>query len=192
MAQRKLGQILVDLGHINDDQLWDILEEQKQSPGTVIGQVAVRMGLATQAQVTEALAEQWGMPIINLEETNIQPNVLEIVPQTMAEMYHVMPISLKNGVLTVAMADPQNIGALDDLKNFLGHEIRGAVSSGPDVEAAIARYYADREESIEDVIESMSTDEDNEKKIRGYDLASDQEMSDAQPIKKLLNMHSVW
>ena len=138
MAQRKLGQILVDLGHINDDQLWDILEEQKQSPGTVIGQVAVRMGLATQAQVTEALAEQWGMPIINLEETNIQPNVLEIVPQTMAEMYHVMPISLKNGVLTVAMADPQNIGALDDLKNFLGHEIRGAVSSGPDVEAAIA------------------------------------------------------
>ena len=188
MAQRKLGQILVDLGHINDDQLWDILEEQKQSPGTVIGQVAVRMGLVTQAQVTEALAEQWGMPIINLEETNIQPNVLEIVPQTMAEMYHVMPISLKNGVLTVAMADPQNIGALDDLKNFLGHEIRGAVSSAPDVEAAIARYYADREESIEDVIESMSTDEDNEKKIRGYDLASDQEMSDAQPIKKLLNM----
>ena len=188
MAQRKLGQILVDLGHINDDQLWDILEEQKQSPGTVIGQVAVRMGLVTQTQVTEALAEQWGMPIINLEETNIQPNVLEIVPQTMAEMYHVMPISLKNGVLTVAMADPQNIGALDDLKNFLGHEIRGAVSSAPDVEAAIARYYADREESIEDVIESMSTDEDNEKKIRGYDLASDQEMSDAQPIKKLLNM----
>jgi type IV pilus assembly protein PilB len=188
MAQRKLGQILVDLGYINDDQLWDILEEQKQSPGTVIGQVAVRLGLVTQGQVTEALAEQWGMPVINLEETNIQPNVLEIVPQTMAEMYHIMPISLKNGVLTVAMADPQNVGALDDLRNFLGHEIRGAVSSGPDVEAAIARYYADREESIEDVIESMSTDEDNEKKIRGYDLASDEEMSDAQPIKKLLNM----
>ncbi len=188
MAQRKLGQILVDLGYINDDQLWDILEEQKQSPGTVIGQVAVRMGLVSQAQVTEALAEQWGMPIVNLEETNIQPNVLEVVPQTMAEMYHIMPISLKNGVLTVAMADPQNVGALDDLRNFLGHEIRGAVSSGPDVEAAIARYYADREESIEDVIESMSTDEDHEKKIRGYDLASDQEMSDAQPIKKLLNM----
>ena len=188
MAQRKLGQILVDLGHINDDQLWDILEEQKQSPGTVIGQVAVRMGLITQAQVTEALAEQWGMPVVNLEETNIQSNVLEIVPQTMAEMYHIMPISLKNGVLTVAMADPQNVGALDDLRNFLGHEIRGAVSSGPDVEAAIAKYYADREESIEDVIESMSTDEDAEKRIRGYDLASDEEMSDAQPIKKLLNM----
>lgn len=188
MAQRKIGQILVDLGYINDDQLWDMLEDQKQSPGTVLGQVGVRMGLITQAQVTEALAEQWGMPIVNLEETNIQSNVLELVPQTMAEIYRIMPVSLKNNVLTVAMADPQNVGALDDLRNFLGHEIRGAVSSGPEVEAAIARYYADREESIEDVIDAMSTDDDAEKRIRGYDLASEEEMSDAQPIKKLLNM----
>ncbi|RLT09270.1 MAG: pilus assembly protein PilB [Planctomycetota bacterium] len=188
MAQRKLGQILIDLGYINDDQLWDILEDQKQNPGTVLGQVAVRMGMVTQAQVTEALAEQWGMPVVNLEETNIQSNVLELVPQTMAEIYRIMPVSLKNNVLTVAMADPQNVGALDDLRNFLGHEIRGAVSSGPDVEAAIARYYADREESIEDVIEQMTSDEDAEKHARGYDLASAEEMSDAQPIKKLLNM----
>jgi type IV pilus assembly protein PilB len=188
MAQRKLGQILVDLGYINDDQLWDILEEQKQSPGQPIGQVAVRMGLVNQRQVTEALAEQWGMPLVNLEETTIQPNVLEIVPQTMAEMYKIMPVSMKNNVLTVAMADPQNVAILDDLRNFLGHEIRGAVSSAPDVEAAIARYYADREESIEDVIEQLSTDEDAEKRIRGYDLASEEEMSDSQPIKKLLNM----
>ena len=188
MAQRKLGQILIDLGYINDDQLWDILEDQKQSPGTVLGQVAVRMGLVTQAQVTEALAEQWGMPIVNLEETNIQSNVLELVPQTMAEIYRIMPVSLKNNVLTVAMADPQNVAALDDLRNFLGHEIRGAVSSGPEVEAAIARYYADRAESIEDVIEQMTSDEDIEKRTHGYDLASAEEMSDAQPIKKLLNM----
>jgi type IV pilus assembly protein PilB len=146
------------------------------------------MGLVTQEQVTEALAEQWGMPVVNLEETNIQSNVLDLVPQTMAEIYRIMPVSLKNNVLTVAMADPQNVAALDDLRNFLGHEIRGAVSSGPDVEAAIARYYADREESIEDVIDQLSTDEDHEKRIRGYDLASSEEMSDAQPIKKLLNM----
>jgi len=188
MAQRKLGQILVDLGYINDDQLWDILEEQKQSPGQVIGQVAVRMGLVTQAQVTEALAEQWGMPVISLEETNIPSNVLELVPQTMAEIYKIMPVSLKNNVLTVAMAEPQNVGALDDLRNFLGNEIRGAVSSQTDVEAAISRYYADREESIEDVIEELSTDDDENLGVGGYDLASDEEMSDAAPIKKLLNM----
>ncbi|MFZ9089604.1 MAG: GspE/PulE family protein [Planctomycetaceae bacterium] len=188
MAQRKLGQILIDLGYINDDQLWDILEEQKQSPGQPIGQVAVRMGLISQAQVTEALAEQWGMPVVSLEETNIPAAVLEVVPQTMAELYKIMPISMKDGTLTVAMADPQNVGVLDDLRNFLGHEIRGAVSSQADVEAAIARYYADREESIEDVIDQLSDDEDDEKQIKGYDLASEEEMSDSQPIKKLLNM----
>jgi len=188
MAQRKLGQILVDLGYLNDDQLWDILEEQKQSPGEIIGQVAVRMGLVTQEQVTEALAEQWGMPVINLAETNIPPNVLEIVPETMAEIYKIMPVSLRNNVLTVAMADPQNVAALDDLRNFLGHDIRGAVSSQGEVEEAISRYYSDREESIEDVIDELSSDEDSELGVRGYDLASDEELSDAAPIKKLLNM----
>ncbi|MCA9064369.1 MAG: Flp pilus assembly complex ATPase component TadA [Planctomycetaceae bacterium] len=188
MAQRKLGQILVDMGHISDDQLWDILEEQKQSPGQVIGQVAVRMGFVTQEQVTAALAEQWGMPVVNLEETNIPPAVLEIVPQTMAEIYKIMPVSLKNNVLTVAMADPQNVAALDDLRNFLSHEIRGAVSSAADVEAAIARYYSEREERIEDVISELKSEEDEDKRVRGYDLASDEEMSNDAPIKKLLNM----
>ncbi len=187
MAQRKLGQILVDLGYLTDDQLWDVLEEQKQSSG-LIGQVAVRLGMVTETQVTEALAEQWGMPVINLAETNIPPQVLELVPQTMAEIYKIMPVSLRNDVLTVAMADPQNVAALDDLRNFLGNEIRGAVSTLVEVEEAIARYYADREESIEDVIEEMATDDDEDGRVRGYDLSSEEELSDAAPIKKLLNM----
>ena len=117
---RKLGQILVDLGYLNEEQLWDVLEEQKQSPGEVIGQVGIRMGLITEAQVTEALAEQWGMPVVNLAETNIPPKVLELVPETMATVYKIMPISLKDNVLMVAMAEPANVGALDDLRNFLG------------------------------------------------------------------------
>ncbi|MDG1895494.1 MAG: ATPase, T2SS/T4P/T4SS family, partial [Fuerstiella sp.] len=187
MAQRKLGQILVDLGYLTDDQLWDVLEEQKQSSG-LIGQVAVRLGMVTEAQVTEALAEQWGMPVINLAETNIPPQVLELVPQTMAEIYKIMPVSLRNDVLTVAMADPQNVAALDDLRNFLGNEIRGAVSTLVEVEEAIAQYYADREESIEDVIDELAIDDDDEDSIRGYDLSSEEELSDAAPIKKLLNM----
>lgn len=187
MPQRKIGQILVDLGYLNDDQLWDILEEQKQSSG-LLGQVAVRMGMVTDGQVTEALAEQWGMPVINLAETNIPPQVLEIVPETMAEIYKIMPVSMRDDTLTVAMADPQNVAALDDLRNFLGHEVRGAVSSLADVEEAIARYYADRDESIEDVIDELREDEDGDHGPGGYDLSSDEELSDAAPIKKLLNM----
>lgn len=189
MAQRRLGQILVDLGYITEDQLWDILEEQKQSPGEVIGQVAIRMGLVTDAQVTEALAEQWGMPVINLAETNIPPNVLELVPQTMSEIYKIMPVSLKNDVLTVAMADPQNLAALDDLRNFLGYDVRGAVSNLADVERAIERHYADKQDSIEEVINSLN-DPDAQVDEEGlpFDLSSDEEIASTAPVRKLLNM----
>src|SRR5579872_3353554 len=191
MAKRRLGQILVDLGYINEDQLWDILEEQKQSPGEVIGRVAIRMGLVTDAQVSEALAEQWGMQVVSLKDTTITPKVLELVPETMASIYKIMPVSLKNNVLTVAMADPQNIAALDDLRNFLGYDVRGAVSNPADIQAAIERFYADKQESIEDVISSLEDDEELDEDrmgAKGYDLASLEEMADAAPIRKLLNM----
>ncbi|HEV8071926.1 MAG TPA: ATPase, T2SS/T4P/T4SS family [Planctomycetaceae bacterium] len=190
MAQRRLGQILVDLGYLTEDQLWDVLEEQKQSPGEIIGQVAIRMGLVTEAQVTEALAEQWGMPVVNLGETNIPPNVLEIVPQTMADIYKIMPVSLKNNLLTVAMADPQNVAALDDLRNFLGYDVRGAVSNLADVEQAIERHYADKQDSIEEVIDQLKEaglDKGGEEEST-FDLASDEEIASAAPVRKLLNM----
>ena len=197
MAQRRLGQILVDLGHIDEDQLWDILEEQKQSPGEVIGQVAIRMGIIDEAKLTEALAEQWGMPVVNLEETNIPPKVLELVPETMASIYKIMPISLKDDVLTVAMADPQNMAALDDLRNFLGYDVRGAVSSLAAVEGAISRHYSavgdDSMEGIIDELEKLKDDSDkgdDNPLITGQgpiELGGD-EMVDSQPIRKLLNM----
>jgi len=188
MARRKLGQVLVDLGYMTEDQLWDVLEEQKQSPGELIGQVAVRMGFVTEAQVTEALAEQHGMPVVNLAETNIPPKVLELVPETMASVYKIIPISQKDGILTVAMANPANVAALDDLRNFLGVEVRGAVSSLADVEAALGRVYAGHEDSIEDVIGQLESGGEDEEKMRGIDIGDMEEMSDAAPIRKLLNM----
>lgn len=188
MAQRRIGQILVDLGYMTEDQLWDVLEEQKQSPGEILGQVAKRMGLVTEIQITEALAEQWGMPVISLAETNIPPNVLEVVPQTMAELYNIVPISFKDNVLTVVMADPQNVSALDDIRNLLGFDVRGAVASPVEVEEAIGRLYTGHEEGIEDVINEFENWEEEEGGMRGFDLASPEEMAEAAPIRKLLNM----
>ena len=188
MAQRRLGQILVDLGHLTEDQLWDVLEQQKQSPGEVIGRVAVRMELVTDEQITEALAEQWGMPVVNIAETTIPAKVIEAVPQTMAELYKIMPISLRNDVLSVAMADPQNIAALDDLHNFLGFDVRGAVSNPHDIEVAIARYYADHEDSIVDVLDQLGESDEFSLATGAFDLSSDEELADATPIRKLLNM----
>ncbi|MCA8995596.1 MAG: Flp pilus assembly complex ATPase component TadA [Planctomycetaceae bacterium] len=192
MAQRKLGQILVDLGYLTEDQLWDILEEQKQSPGEVIGQVAMRMGLVTEGQVTEALAEQFGMPVVNLEETTIPPKVLELVPETMASVYKIMPISLKDNTLTVAMADPQNLAALDDLRNFLGYDVRGAVSSLPEVEAAISRHYAAQQgDDMEDLMGQLEAMEGNQtlyEQTGAIEIGGEDELTSSHPIRKLLNM----
>ncbi len=193
MAQRKLGQILVDLGYLTEDHLWDVLEEQKKSPGEIIGQVAKRMGFVTEAQITEALAEQFGMPVVNLEETNILPKVLELVPETMASIYKIMPISLKDNVLTVAMADPQNLAALDDLRNFLGYDVRGAVSSLAEVEAAISRHYASRsEDDMEGLMGELENLEIGNKTLaaaRGpIEIGGDDEIASSHPIRKLLNM----
>jgi type IV pilus assembly protein PilB len=192
MARRRLGQILVDLGYISEDQLWDVLEEQKQSPGELIGQVAVRMGLVTEPQITEGLAEQWGMPIVNLAETTIPPKALEMVPETMASLYKVIPISLKDDILTVAMADPQNIATLDDLRNFLGVEVRGAVSTLKDVEAALARVYVGQTESIENVLEQFELDDYGGGANRGkkgpIDIGNMEDEANQAPIRKLLNM----
>ncbi len=189
MAQRRLGQILVDLGYLSEDQLWDVLEEQKQSPGEILGQVALKLGLITNEQLTEALAEQWGMPVVNLAETNIPPKVIDLVPSTMAEVYKIMPISMRDNVLTVAMADPQNLAALDDLRNFIGMEVRGAVSSAAAVEAAILKHYAAKEDSIEDVIAGLESSPEMgslNNKQGAFDLAD--EYMDSHPIRKLLNM----
>ncbi|MCA8994565.1 MAG: Flp pilus assembly complex ATPase component TadA [Planctomycetaceae bacterium] len=192
MAQRKLGQILVDLGYLTEDQLWDVLEEQKQSPGEVIGQVAKRMDLVTEAQITEALAEQFGMPVVNLAETAIPPKVLELVPETMASVYKIMPISLKDNILTVAMADPQNLAALDDLRNFLGFEVRGAVSSLPEVEEAIGRFYATRQDDMEGLMDQLENIETGTKSLSSamgpIELGADDEITNSHPIRKLLNM----
>ena len=162
------------------------MEEQKQSPGEIFGQVAVRSGLVTNEQVTEALAQQWGMPVVDLEQTQIPANVLEKVPQTMCEIYKICPVSLKGDVLTVAMADPQNVAALDDLRNFLGHEVRGAVSSEADVAAAVERNYAERPDSIEDVIGELEIE--NESERDAFDLSNPEEMADAAPIRRLVNI----
>ncbi|VAX41866.1 Type IV fimbrial assembly, ATPase PilB [hydrothermal vent metagenome] len=190
MATRKLGQILVDLGYLSEDLLWDVLEAQKQSPGEVIGQTAIRMGMVNEDNITEALAEQWGMPIINLKETNIPPKVLEMVPQTMAEIYKIVPISFKaqGNLLTVVMAEPQNVATLDDLRNFLGVEVRGAIANPYEIEEAIAQLYAEKEDSIEDVLSEFEFDETEAEKEGVYDITSAEEIAHAAPIRKLLNM----
>ena len=124
MAIRRIGQILVDLGFLRDDRLDMLLEEQQQRPGELFGHIAVSMGLITDDQLAQGLAEQMGMQVINLGDTSITPEVLAMITEPMAQLYRIIPLSFEDNSLTIAMCDPQKLQILDELRTFLGYDIK--------------------------------------------------------------------
>ncbi len=191
-GRRKLGQILVDLGYLDEDQLWDLLNEARttQQP---IGQVALARGLITEEQLLQALAEQFNLKVVNLQEVKPQPEAIQAVPETMASVYKVLPLTYKDNVLTVAIADPANLAALDDLRNFLGvKQVVPVLASQRALQEAIPKAYAGKEESIVDIIQQLENDPEIGKYVQhretSIDLESLQELQDAAPVRKLINM----
>ena len=194
MAARKLGQILVDLLYITDDHLEMLVEEQAQNPGQMIGQVAQEMGLITDEQLIEALGEQFNLKTIDIEGFTPPEDTRELVSNEMALLYRVIPLQLQDGVLTVASCDPQNIAMQDELRRFLGVDVRLRVASEAQVLKSINKHFNDDTESIEAVIKGL--EEDDELKAATEILGGDgpikiddiNELVDSAPVRKLLNM----
>src|SRR4051794_5484514 len=191
---RRLGQILVDMGYLDEEKLWAVLAEQKRSENELIGKVAARLGLVKEEQVLKALGEQLGMKVMKLSETTIPSELTELVNETMATAFKVVPVSQnkKDKSITVALAEPQNPATLDSIRSFLGVEVKGVIASESEVQATIERLYAGRQESIQDVVKQIETDKGlsqfvnrNENTI---DLEAIEEMAEAAPVRKLLNM----
>ena len=191
---RRLGTIMIDMGYLDEDALWKILEEQKRSGSDLLGKVAVRMGLVKEDQVLRALGEQLGMKVVKLADVTIPGEMIELVNESMATAYKVVPLSQnkKDKSVTVAMAEPQNPATLDSLKLFLSTEVKGAIATEADVMAAIERLYAGHHESIQDVVKQIEQDK-GLAKLAGrnettIDLEAIEEMAEAAPVRKLLNM----
>jgi len=194
MALRRIGQIFVDLGFINDDQLETLLEEQQQRPGILLGKLAEQLNLITEEQLAQALAEQWGMQVIHLADTVIPPQVLGYVTEPMAQMYRIIPISFRDNTLTIALCDPQNLSIQDELRTFLGYEIRAVVATERDILKALDRYYAASGESVETLVADMENDKSLAAQAEAaqrdgpIDLTSVEALADSAPVRKLLNM----
>ena len=194
MAIRRIGQILVDLGFIDEEQLQVLLDEQEQRPGELFGQIAMDMELISDDQLAQALAEQMNMPVVNLADVAIGPEVLSQVTEPMAQLYRIIPVSFRDDVLTVAMCDPQKLSVLDELRNFLGVDVRAVVTTERDIVKALERYYAVDGESVETLIADMEGDEDLVaaaaalEKGGPLDLTSVEALADSAPVRKLLNM----
>ncbi len=194
MALRRIGQILVDLGFITDRQLGILLEEQEQRRGELLGQVAISMGMITEEQLTHALAEQMGLQVINLNEVVVPPEVLAHITEPMAQLYRIVPVSFRDNALTIAMCDPQKLSVIDELRSFLGYDVRAVVASEKDVVRALERYYAGGGESVEQLIADLESNEElaaaalRVEKEGPIDLTSVEALADSAPVRKLLNM----
>lgn len=193
MALRRIGQIFVDLGFITDEQLEALLEEQQQRPHEMLGQIALSMNFVTDEQLAQALAEQMGMQAISLADVVVPPEVLNYVTEPMANMYRIIPLSFRDNTLTIAMCDPQKIQILDELRSFLGYDIRAVVATEFDIKQALDRYYSTTE-SVESLIDNLANDEELAKaaelagRAGAFDLTSVEALADSAPVRKLLNM----
>jgi type IV pilus assembly protein PilB len=190
-GSRRLGQVFVDLGFIDEEQLWEVIEDAKTT-GQQIGTAAVSRGLITDEQLLQALGEQHGLKVVNLQEVKPSAEAMALVNETMATVYKVLPLSIKDKVLTIAIGDPTNLPALDDLRNLLPNvsEVIATLAPAVVITEAIAKHYAGKEESIIDLINEIEKDPElgQRRQETSIDLENLIEIAEAAPVRKLINM----
>lgn len=191
-GRRKIGQIMVDLGFIDEAQMMDLLEDARTN-GIRFGEAAIERGLINEDQLMQALAEQHGMRLANLEEAKPQANAIALIPQVQAELSQLVPLRFEDDVLTVAVANPDTLPALDDLRNFMGIRMINAELASPKaVQEAITRFYSNKaDESITSIIKELEMDTNlaaRSGRETSIDLASLEEMQQSAPVRKLINM----
>jgi type IV pilus assembly protein PilB len=188
---RRLGQVLIDLGYLDEDKLWEILDEAKNM-GLPLGQVAVQKGLITETQLMQALADQFALKFLAPEELKPASEALAAIPEMMATSYKLLPLTLKDGVATVVLSDPMGLPGLDDLRNMQGlKEVVACLSTPTAIAEVMSKCYQGKEESIVDIINALTADDEDHRPMgreTSIDLDKLIEESDAAPVRKLLNM----
>jgi len=166
-------------GIITDKQLNDALEVHRAT-GSPLGRVLVDLGYATQGAILSVMAKQIGIEYINFSERPPEIEAVASVPRDLAQRYTLMPVAISEGTLLVAMADPQNVLALDDLRIITGFDIRPAISTKDDIVAAIEEFYKVAEHTDDDTF--LGTDD-----ISDDELSRLTDVESEAPAVKLVN-----
>src|SRR3954453_22526680 len=158
----KLGEILVRENLISPQHLREALEYQREHGGR-LGYNLVKLGLVSDDMITAVLSRQYGIPSVNLDLFQIDASVLRLIPQEVAQKYSVLPLSRVGATLTLAMVDPTNVFAMDDIKFMTGLNVEPVVVAEASIQQAISKYYSSSREidlasvSVDDsVLESVS------------------------------------
>ena len=136
----RIGELLLKEKRITPEQLQEALNVQKAKGGK-LGSNLVRLGFVADEEITAILSRQYGVPSITLDDFEIDPAVIKLVPVETAQKYQVLPLSRSGATLTIAMTDPTNVFAMDDIKFMTGYNIEPVVASESSVLGAIGKYY---------------------------------------------------
>src|SRR5438093_10316304 len=136
----RIGELLLKEKRITPDQLQQALNHQKTKGGK-LGYNLVKMGFVKDEEITALLSKQYGVPSINLAQFELDPAVIKLIPPDTAQKYQIVPLSRAGATLTIAMTDPTNVFAMDDIKFMTGYNVEPVVASETAVIEAIERYY---------------------------------------------------
>ena len=183
----RMGELLVKENLLTSDQLRKAREEARAKGGRLGAQIT-KLGFLQESDLTDFVAKQYGVPAVNLDEFEIDPAVIKLIPEDVALKHTVIPVNRAGSTLILATADPSNIFAIDDIKFLTGYNVEVVVASEDAIKRAVDRYY-DKSASLADVMSDFD-DSDLEVIQDGDDLDVSElarESEDA-PVVKLVNL----
>jgi type IV pilus assembly protein PilB len=191
MKQERLGELLVREKLISPQQLAKAQDRSKVE-GSRLGYEIARMGLVNETDLTKFLSKHYGVPSINLGEIEVPENIIKLIPREVAERHQCIPVNRSGATLVVAMADPSNIYAIDDLKFMTGYNIEQVVATESAIQESIAKYYGQADQldyNYDEILGDMDLEDvdfvEDEDAVDVNDLAK---MSEDAPVIRLVNL----
>ncbi|MFQ5877879.1 MAG: type IV-A pilus assembly ATPase PilB [Acidobacteriota bacterium] len=190
----KLGEMLIKAGLLTPQRLQEALEYQKTNGGK-LGFNLVKLGFVKEDEITRVLSQQYGVPAINLSKIEIDDTVVKLIPSEVAQKYLIMPVSRTGATLTIAMVDPTNVFAMDDIKFMTGYNVEPVVASELAIKEAIDRYYGSIHAlELKKVMDEMARDEQADQNLElleeeeEVDLQKLEAATEEAPVVRLVNL----
>jgi type IV pilus assembly protein PilB len=188
----RLGELLTKSSLISQDQLKEALRVQKETSGK-LGETLIKLGFVSEEDITECLSQQFGVPSINLAHFEIDSSVIKLIPGDVARKYNILPVNKTGATITIAMADPTNVFAMDDIKFMTGYNVEPVVASELGIKAAIDNYYGTTSSlELKKVMEDLQTQESADLEVLEEDEELDvnalADSAEEAPVVKLCNL----
>src|SRR5687767_2941047 len=189
LERKPLGQLLLDKGLVKPEQLERALEEQRRSNHQkLLGEVLVELRFCSEDQITEALAQAYGVPYARISPKIADPKIIAVLPKEFLEKHQVLPLFLVEGKLTVAVPEPANLFLFDEIERISGYDVQVVAATVRDIRATMQAYLpAESVFVIDEIIDDVNPDEFAVIDQPVKDIVNVEQMAGDSPVVKLVN-----